>query len=153
MTKEYQAYLLDLADRLFKFNLRTDGDIYENHKRNNLFFPLWISKLANSKHYKDAAGFHQSIQRHAQRKHRANHSIIAEGLINEVNRRKNLPIDTSLIKFPKWLEDKRNLDILCEYLEFLLGEKSKDEEIPVDYAKDALKKAEEHIKAELEYLY
>lgn len=153
MTKEYQTYLTNLAERLENFNLKLHGEIYENYKRNNLYLYVLISEFANTEHYNDCCALVKSLNHHAGKKHQAPHTIIAEGLRNEVNRRQNKPIEVG-IKFPKWLEHKRNLDILCLHLEYLLGaDNIVKKNISPEYEEDALSKAEKHIKAELEHLY
>jgi len=153
MTKKYQAYLTDLAERLENFNLKLNGEIYENYKRNNLYLYVLISEFANTEHYTDCCTLVKSLNHHAGKKHQAPHTIIAEGLKNEVNRRQKKPI-TQGIKFPKWLEHKKNLDVLCLHLEYLLGEdNSVKQNISAEYEEDALNKAKKSIKTELEHLF
>lgn len=149
MTTEYHTYLLSLAHKLENFNLK-NGDIFENYKRNNLYLILFAGEFANSNKYKEAANFIELIFNHSKKRNISHHLIISEGLKNEVNKQQNKPI-TKGIQFPKWLQSKENLDILCNHLEYLLGKNTIT--VEPQYEQLALNASIRHIKTELEYLY
>lgn len=123
-TKEYQLYLENLGNSLLNFNLREGDatDIIENLTRNGLVLHIWSGlEYANTDLYSESCSFIENIYNHSRKQKKEIPQILGELFLNEVKRRRHKHPIIGL-KFPRFLEEKRNLDKLCQYCHYLLRE-------------------------------
>lgn len=118
--KEYQLYLENLGNKLAAFNIK-HGDIVERQSRNNLIFPAWLGlEYANTELYAEANRFVENVHNQCRKLNKDIPQVLSILILNEVKRRRN---KTAMgLKFPRFLEEKRHLDKLCQYCLYLLGE-------------------------------
>ena len=150
-----QAELTALVKELQAYKIKGVDNSQERLTRRNLYLNIFRMVFVpgdspqSKQDFIDAHTFVNNILHHTKLRKCETHLIIAEGLYNEVNRRKNLPQQG--IKFPEFLHRKYVIDTLIKYCNYLMYGDKEVEEYLNQHSPGSLKAANDAAIEEIKY--
>ena len=150
-----QAELTALAKELQAYKVKGTDNSQERLVRRNLYLNIFRMVFVpddspqSKQDFIDGHTFVNNILHHANLRSCETHLIVAEGLVNEVNRRKSLP--QKGIKFPEFLHKKYVIDTLIKYCNYLMYGDKEIEEYLNKHSPGSLKAANDAAIQELKH--